>query len=472
MFVIQRAMLLSNNDEYYLKHKFDVLQKIYDETIQHYNKVLSELYSDEWFKLALKNYDFDEIDCCIYNYKLNEYDIHEYLGILKNTKYINACGINILQKLGSQIHNSIKKIIYKRKFIKKRRLNSFEDKRANSGIIFNDDTVKVMGRTLKVKKVRKKDFYLQEAMQNKIKYCRIVRKTFKFGDKYFLQIVMDGDAPEKLTIGEGRCGIDEGISTCAVYNNKCNFIIHNEKINKYNKEIKKYSKQLERRLRLNNPDAYNANGTIKKGARLRYTHNAIKALIALKNAYRKKTLYLVNRHGKNTNKLIESANIFIKEPMNYKGYQKRSNKLSREEKISLIKGKEVHKYKRKKRYGTSINNNAPGKFNKILEDKVKKYGGEIVDVELLKYKASQYNHVKNEYIKPNLNERTKLIGKDLVQRDLYSAYLLYCYKNKKQINKTKCKKEFNQFLEAQEKLINEFKIKGFKNKNFGEELLK
>jgi hypothetical protein len=91
--------------------------------------------------------------------------------------------------------------------------------------------------------------------------------------------------------------------------------------------------------------------------------------------------------------------------MNYRGFQKRSSKLSKEDKISLIKGKEIHKYKRKKRYGTSINNNAPGKFNKMLEDKVKKYGGKIVNVELLEYKASQYNHVKDQYIKSDLNER-------------------------------------------------------------------
>ena len=75
-----------------------------------------------------------------------------------------------------------------------------------------------MGRTYKLKPIRKKDTYLQECMTHKIKYCRVVRKPFSNGYKYFLQIVFEGEPPKKLSIGSGKCGLDEGISTIATYN--------------------------------------------------------------------------------------------------------------------------------------------------------------------------------------------------------------------------------------------------------------
>ena len=74
-----------------------------------------------------------------------------------------------------------------------------------------------------------------ESLENDIKYCRIVRKPFKNGYKYFLQLIIEGYPPQKRINGKvnhgnlrpttlkssvkGKVGIDIGTSTIAVCSN-------------------------------------------------------------------------------------------------------------------------------------------------------------------------------------------------------------------------------------------------------------
>ena len=60
----------------------------------------------------------------------------------------------------------------------------------------------------------------------------------------------------------------------------------------------------------------------------------------------------------------------------------------------------------------------------------------------------------------------KLIGTDMVQRDLYSAFLIK-NTNNDIIDKDKCNDEYKQFLDNQEKEITRIKNAGIRNKNFG-----
>ena len=71
------------------------------------------------------------------------------------------------------------------------------------------------------------------------------------------------------------------------------------------------------------------------------------------------------------------------------------------------------------------------------------------------YKASQYGHTANNYIKKKLSDRMyKLSDGTLVQRDWYSSYLLYCIDYKtKNIDKEKCKSEFEEHYNKQKLLI-------------------
>lgn len=507
IFVIERRIYTTKNDELFLNKKLNICNKIYNTSVKHCIKQLEKLKQDVWFLKSMKEYikysklikeienklkEIDinistkklnnysnklksfksnkslwlrEINICIEAYGLSEYSIHSYMAYQKKKAFNKGIGINIVQKLGTNLSKSVNKAIFSGTKIYYRKYNqtsSFEDKRANSGIIyFPNDIIKVMGKIMKLKPIREKDIYLQEAMNSTIKYCRIVRKPFKNKYKYFLQIIMEGFAPKKIKIGIGKCGLDEGTSTIAYYNDtKASFYVLCENIKKYEKEIKKYMTKYERQRRLNNPQNYDENGKIIKGSRFKNTKNTIKTLMKLKNAYRKKSEYIKQNNNYLVNRLLEQCDLIIKEPMNFKALAKRAKETKRSNKISIVtkkdgSKKQIHKFRKKKRFGSSINKRAPGYFNSRLESQIKRYGGDFIDIDIKNYKASQYNHITKEAKKPKLSERTKLIGKDIVQRDLYSAFLLYCYKDKSHINFDECEKLFKDFLNKQEQTIKE-----------------
>lgn len=50
--------------------------------------------------------------------------------------------------------------------------------------------------------------------------------------------------------------------------------------------------------------------------------------------------------------------------------------------------------------------------------------GGVYKVQTKDFKASQYDHVEDNYKKAELKDRSKYVGGYKVQRDLYSAYLL------------------------------------------------
>ena len=158
--------------------------------------------------------------------------------------------------------------------------------------------------------------------------------------------------------------------------------------------------------------------------------------------------------------------------MDFKALQKKVKQTQRQENPSVIKDKSgnekiVYKYKRKKRFGSSINRRSPATFCNILEDKIYSNGGKVVKVNCTKYKASQYDHLQKTAIKHKLSERTKMVGNHLVQRDLYSSFLLYNIKDNENIDFDACNLNFNKFLKLQQQVVEEIKTKGDTTKNFG-----
>ena len=60
-----------------------------------------------------------------------------------------------------------------------------------------------------------------------------------------------------------------------------------------------------------------------------------------------------------------------------------------------------------------------------LKSKATQYGIPYYEIDIHQYRASQLHHDTGEYIKPTLNERFKTVEGCKVQRDLYSAFLIY-----------------------------------------------
>ena len=61
----------------------------------------------------------------------------------------------------------------------------------------------------------------------------------------------------------------------------------------------------------------------------------------------------------------------------------------------------------------------------ILDNKLKSFNKGLIKINTVKAKASQFDHISEEYHKKSLSTRwAKLSNGDIVQRDLYSAFLI------------------------------------------------
>jgi putative transposase len=80
-------------------------------------------------------------------------------------------------------------------------------------------------------------------------------------------------------------------------------------------------------------------------------------------------------------------------------------------------------------FGRSVKVRAPGLLVSTLERKAKAAGGELIEVTTWNTRLSQFDHTTGEYTKKPLSQREDVFGDRLtapVQRDLYSAFLVFC----------------------------------------------
>ena len=115
-----------------------------------------------------------------------------------------------------------------------------------------------------------------------------------------------------------------------------------------------------------------------------------------------------------------------------------------------------------------MKNRCPSGFQAAVEQKFKISGGIYIEVSN-DYRASQYDHTVDDYIKKRLSDRMyKLQDGTEVQRDWYSSFLLYCYDYRtKDIDKNKCISEFDKCYSKEKALIEWIKANEIKVLNSG-----
>lgn len=282
-------------------------------------------------------------------------------------------------------------------------------------------------------------WYQQEALKCGVKYCRIIRKWVGTKWKYYAQIVLEGYPPIKCDsngvakhpVKQGRVGIDIGTQTIAFScKDVCDLRVLAPSARAQAKslvnEIAATLRAMNRSRRATNPKYYNPDGTIKRLKRQhgqkqkrewKYSKRYYRLRAKLRNLYRKLADIRKMEHNILANELLAHGNKFVVEDMNYKALQKRS----KETKINPKTGR-AHT---KKRFGKSLSRCAPAMFISILSNKANRYGGSVIKVSTFETKASQFDHTDNSYTKKKLSERmARLRSGDIVQRDLYSAFLL------------------------------------------------
>ena len=216
---------------------------------------------------------------------------------------------------------------------------------------------------------------------------------FSSGWRYYAEIVVSGAAPTRVLIGTSTMGIDPGVSTIAgVSEDACVGRTGSNAI-RYEKKIQTISQRMDRSRRISNPNKYNENGTINRSNRdpWKYSQNYVKMRRLLKALYRKKHAYIIDSHRELCNKLITIARYFPVEKMHFQALQKRAKETKRQEKKTEVKQKDgtvkvIQKYKRKKRFGRSINRRAPARFLLELKRKAEAVGGVCAEVDTKEFK--------------------------------------------------------------------------------------
>ena len=281
--------------------------------------------------------------------------------------------------------------------------------------------------------------YQQEALKCGVKYCRITRKWVKNKWKYYAQLVLEGYPPIKCDgngvmkhpVNQGRIGLDIGTQTLAISGKDiCDLRVlapsARAQARGLTNEIARTTRAMNRSRRATNPQYFNSDGTIKRLKRKhghkqrrdwKYSKRYFRLKAKLRDLNRRLADIRKMEHNILANELLEHGNEFVVEDMNYKALQKRS----KETKINAKTGR-THT---KKRFGKSLSRCAPAKFITILTNKAVRNGGSVIKVSTFETKASQFDHTDESYTKKRLSERmARLHSGEVVQRDLYSAFLL------------------------------------------------
>ena len=296
---------------------------------------------------------------------------------------------------------------------------------------------------------------MQLLRAEKIKYVQIISKTIRGKQVFYLQIVCQGIPVTKIQKGEGVTGIDPGISTVAyVTQDSCGLVdLVPENFARKERLIQNLSRKIERSRRVNNPEAYNENGTRKKNVRFKpLSKRARRLAIRRQTAYRKLTEERRKIQGQLVNRIVSQSSTIKIEDLNVKGLQKRK----RETRINPKTGRPFSK----KRYGKAVFKAAPGKFRTLLVKRAYSTGCNVNIISPKKTKPSQYNHITGEFEKKELKIRIYNLTDEItdVQRDLYSAFLIAHIENDEYLNKQLIE-NFNIFYENMKEQLHKLRQK-------------
>lgn len=325
--------------------------------------------------------------------------------------------------------------------------------RIKNGKVYYGVTGKWKTHLLEIPVVYKNDEYEQEILRGKIVQNRILKKVQNGKEHFYLQMILKAEvAPRKYDTSDmfGNVGIDIGTSTVAIssyYETKLEELAPG--IDRKEKEIARLQRKLDRQRRANNPQNYNEDGTI---VRRKKTWTYSKKYYQTKNKLRKiMTKQAETRtlaHKTLANEIVGLGDRFVVEQMSFAGLQKRAKETKVNEKTNKIQSK--------KRFGATIGHRAPATLISLIEQKCKSQGKTFIKADTKSVKASQFDHLTEEYTKHSLSTRVKFVGDDKVQRDLYSAFLLaHVEDDKKTVNVNACKSNFNTFLENQKQTMKE-----------------
>ena len=419
----------SPEQDRWLAHAFWCGQQIYNVLVRHCRKQLRKLILDPEHRELLatrrkdnlskkdKNRINQELAAIRRGYGLSEYQLHAYVSVQQHRyqKYIDSM---TAQKIASSVWRSVEKYLFDNgkciHFRKYDDFDSLEGKSNTSGIRFKDG--RLHWRRQVIQPQIRTD-YDREALRSRVKYCRIRRKPVGAKYHYYLQLVLEGKSPVKHPAGHGTAGLDIGTSTAAVVTgDSCRLTVLGSDAKDRSAQIRRIQRAMDRSRRATNPDNYLPDGTVCNGARKWIRSKHYKKLQFCKKSLERRYADAVNTcHHRLSNEIASKADTVYVEKMSFNGLARKSKSATK---------KADGRFRSRKRFGKSIGNHAPAVFLNILGNRLASSGGQLIKIDTISFRASQYNHVTDDYVRKKLSCRGSFVGGHYVQRDLYSAFLL------------------------------------------------
>ena len=472
-YVLTLKMKYTISDKSAIDKYFELSRRLYNailgETLRRFNLMReSKLYQSARKESDKKIKQKMFIDAEI-KYGFREYDISKFATKLMINEY-SGLGSHIKAKLVKRAFEAVNKIRFgnarRVNFVRYGEMHSIEGADNRQAIKYRDGNI-IFNKLKMPIIIGNNDLYAQKAIQDRVKYCRFVKKDIKGNEYYYyVQLILEGTPPVKISketgevnlyITQGDVGIDIGTQTVAYCSStEVKLLELAPEINNINKQIKKLQRKMDRSRRTMNPNKYNENGTIIKGNRDKWikSKHYIKTQNELRGLKQKQADIRKQSHNKLANHILKLGDKFYVEKMNYSGLQKRSKKTTKNKN---------GKFNKKKRFGKSLANKAPAMIIEIINRKLKYFDTEIKKINTYTVKASQYNHIDDTYTKKDLSERWNVFNIDdenvNIQRDLYSSFLIMNVTNlADKVDREKCIETFQGF-----KILHDIEIKRLRN---------
>lgn len=448
-FVLTLKLNTNKQDERILARRFSYAKNMQNLLVRHCKKQITSLRQNSLYRELIAAYHRDKKDksvklalkLLIESYGLTLYQLEAFIKTQQH-KYSQYIDSHVSQKIAKRVYHGVEKVLYqegKRLHFKRYdEYESVEGKNNIAGIKFRFGKLEWLGLCIQTQ-FDKSDLYECEALKSKVKYCRIVRKPIGTKYHYYVQLVLEGIPPIKHIYGNGDCGIDIGPSSVAVVSHQWCLLEPLSQATTDQKKIRRLQRKMDRSRRATNPDNYNEDGTTKKHKRF-YKSKSYKKTAFRLAGYRKKQAAATKQyHNQLANMILEHGTNVIVEQMSFKGLQRKAKNTTK-----TANGRN----KRKKRFGKSIENNAPSALIETINQKLGYIGLKMHKVDTISFKASQYNHITDDYYKKKLSKRwNNNMNGYKIQRDLYSAFLLmnsndtYTHADRK-----KCLATFEEFV--------------------------
>ena len=453
-YVLTLRMNYTISDKSAIDKYFELSRRLYNailgETLKRFNLMRESKQYNQVRKESDKSIKKDLFANVEIKYGFREYDISKFATKLMINEY-SSLGSHIKSKLVKRAFEAVNKMRFgnarKVNFVRYGEMYSIEGADNRQAIKYRDGNI-IFNKLRMPIIIKNNDLYAQKAIQDRVKYCRFVKKDVKGKEYYYVQLVLEGNPPMKvnketgeinLYITEGSVGIDIGTRTVAYCSDtEVKLLELAPEVENIERQKKKLQRKLNRSRRLTNPNKFNADGTIIKGNRDKWIKSShyIKIQTDLKCLQQKQADIRKQSHNRLANHILKLGDKFYVEKMNYSGLQKRAKKTS--------------KINKKKRFGKSLANKAPAMLIEIINRKLKYFGTEIKKINTYTVKASQYNHIKDTYNKKDLSERWNIFRIDdkevQIQRDLYSSFLIMNVNNlADKVDRDKCFDKFDGF---------------------------